>query len=219
MASIKSMAFLSRTNAVALGPTVFVVDDEAPVRKALSRLLRVNRFAVATFASSKEFLDQYDPNASGCLVLDIMMRGNGLELQRTLQKTGCMLPIIFLTGHGDIPKSVQAMKGGAIDFLTKPVNDRCLLRAVRAAIEKNHVTRHKQGEVSEFCSRLATLTSRERQVLEHIVDGKLNKQIAAEVGITERTVKAHRARVMRKMKVDSVAQLARFVERCERRAK
>lgn len=196
------------------GQTVFVVDDEAPVRKALSRLLCANRFAVATFASSKEFLDQYDPDASGCLVLDIMMRGNGLDLQRTLQKRGCTLPIIFLTGHADVPKSVQALKGGAIDFLTKPVNDQSLLRAVRAAMEKNRVTRQAWGHVSEFCARLATLTPRERQVLEHIVSGKLNKQIAGELGITERTVKAHRASVMKKMKVDSVATLARFVERC-----
>jgi FixJ family two-component response regulator len=195
-------------------PTVFVVDDEEPVRKALARLLRVNRFAVAVFASSKEFLDQYDPDASGCLVLDIMMPGNGLDLQRTLQKRGCTLPIIFLTGHGDVPKSVQALKGGAIDFLTKPVNDKCLLSAVRTAIEKNRVGRHEQSEVSEACSRLATLTPRERQVLEQIVTGKLNKQIAADLGITERTIKAHRARVMAKMKVDSVAKLVCFAQRC-----
>jgi FixJ family two-component response regulator len=194
-------------------PTVFVVDDEAPVRKALARLLRVNRFAVATFASSKEFLDQYDPDAPGCLVLDIMMPGNGLELQRTLEKRGCMLPIIFLTGHGDVVKSVQALKGGAIDFLTKPVNDICLLTAVRTAIEKNRVARLDQSRVSEACSRLATLTPRERQVLEQIVNGKLNKQIAADLDITERTIKAHRARIMAKMKADSVAKLVCFAQR------
>jgi FixJ family two-component response regulator len=199
---------------VPLGPTVFVVDDEAPVRKALSRLLRANRFAVAAFASSKEFLGQYDPDALGCLVLDIMMRSNGFELQRTLQKRGSTLPIIFLTGHADVPKSVQALKGGAIDFLTKPVNDQCLLRAVRAAIEKNRVTRQEQTQVSEICSRLATLTPREREVLQEIVNGKLNKQIAADLGITERTVKAHRARVMAKMKVDSVAKLVCLAGRC-----
>jgi FixJ family two-component response regulator len=199
---------------VPLEPTVFVVDDEAPVRKALSRLLRANRFAVATFASSKEFLDQYDPDASGCLVLDIMMRSNGLELQRTLQKRGSTLPIIFLTGHADVQKSVRALKGGAIDFLTKPVNDQSLLRAVRAAIEKNRVTRQEQTQVSEICSRLAALTPRERQVLEHIVSGELNKQIAGHLGITERTVKAHRARLMGKMKVDSVAKLVCLANRC-----
>jgi len=195
-------------------PTVFVVDDEAPVRKALSRMLRANRFAVATFASSKEFLGQYDPDASGCLVLDIMMPGNGLELQRVLQKKGCTLPIIFLTGYGDVSKSVQALKGGAIDFLTKPVNDQSLLRAVRAAIEKNRVTRQEQTQVSEICSRLAALTPRERQVLEHIVSGELNKQIAGHLGITQRTVKAHRARLMEKMKVDSVAKLVCLANRC-----
>jgi len=200
--------------AVPSGPTVFVVDDEAPVRKALSRMLRANRFAVATFASSKEFLGQYDPDASGCLVLDIMMPGNGLELQRILQKKGCTLPIIFLTGYGDVSKSVQALKGGAIDFLTKPVNDQSLLRAVRAAIEKNRVTRQKQTQVSEICSRLAALTPRERQVLEHIVSGELNKQIAGHLGITQRTVKAHRARLMEKMKVDSVAKLVCLANRC-----
>ena len=199
---------------VPLGPTVFVVDDEAPVRRALSRMLRANRFAVATFASSKEFLGQYDPDASGCLVLDIMMPGNGLELQRVLQKKGCTLPIIFLTGYGDVSKSVQALKGGAIDFLTKPVNDQSLLRAVRAAIGKNRVTRQEQTQVSEICSRLAALTPRERQVLEHIVSGELNKQIAGHLGITQRTVKAHRARLMEKMKVDSVAKLVCLANRC-----
>ena len=200
--------------AVPPSPTVFVVDDEAPVRRALSRMLRANRFAVATFASSKEFLGQYDPDASGCLVLDIMMPGNGLELQRILQKKGCTLPIIFLTGYGDVSKSVQALKGGAIDFLTKPVNDQSLLRAVRAAIEKNRVTRQEQTQVSEICSRLAALTPRERQVLEHIVSGELNKQIAGHLGITQRTVKAHRARLMEKMKVDSVAKLVCLANRC-----
>ena len=200
--------------AVPSGPTVFVVDDEAPVRRALSRMLRANRFAVATFASSKEFLGQYDPDASGCLVLDIMMPGNGLELQRVLQKKGCTLPIIFLTGYGDVSKSVQALKGGAIDFLTKPVNDQSLLRAVRAAIGKNRVTRQEQTQVSEICSRLAALTPRERQVLEHIVSGELNKQIAGHLGITQRTVKAHRARLMEKMKVDSVAKLVCLANRC-----
>jgi FixJ family two-component response regulator len=199
---------------VPLGPTIFVVDDEAPVRKALARLLHANRFAVATFGSPKEFLDQYDPDAPGCLVLDIMMRSNGFGLQRTLAKRGSILPIIFLTGHGDISKSVQALKSGAIDFLTKPVNDQCLLRAVRAAIEKNRVTRQEQTQVSEICSRLATVTPREREVLQQIVNGKLNKQIAGDLGITERTVKAHRARVMAKMKVDSVAKLVCLVGRC-----
>lgn len=195
-------------------PTVFVVDDEAPVRRALARLLCANHFAVAVFGSPKEFLDQYDPDAPGCLVLDIMMRSDGFGLQRTLAKRGSILPIIFLTGHGDILKSVRALKSGAIDFLTKPVNDQSLLRAVRIGIEKNRVERQEQSQVSEICSRLAMLTPRERQVLEQIVSGKLNKQIAADLGITARTIKAHRARVMAKMKVDSVAKLVCFAQRC-----
>jgi len=200
--------------AVSPSPTVFVVDDEAPVRRALSRLLRANRFAVATFESPQEFLGQYDPDAPGCLVLDIMMRSDGLELQRTLQKRGSTLPIIFLTGHGDVEKSVRALKGGAIDFLTKPVNDSSLLAAVRAAIEKNRVTRQELSGVAEAWSRLTALTPREREVLQQIVNGKLNKQIAAELGITERTVKAHRASVMEKMKADSVAKLVGLAGRC-----
>jgi FixJ family two-component response regulator len=196
-------------------PTVFVVDDEAPLRRAVSRLLRGAGFAVAEFASPREFLAQYDPHTPGCLVLDLMMPGfNGPQLQRTLDEKGSILPIIFLTGHGDIPKSVQAMKQGAVDFLTKPVNDQCLLRAVRTAIEKDRLARLDQSQVSELCSRLATLTPREREVLEQIVTGKLNKQIAADLGITERTIKAHRARVMAKMKVDSVARLVCLAQRC-----
>jgi FixJ family two-component response regulator len=193
---------------------VFVVDDDAPVRKAVSRLLRVAGIAVAAFASPREFLAQYDPNTPGCLLVDLVMLGNGFHLQQHLEKKDSILPIIFLTGHGDIPKSVQAMKRGAIDFLTKPVNDQSLLRAVRIAIEKDRLARLDQSQVSELCSRLATLTPREREVLEQIVNGKLNKQIAADLGITERTIKAHRARVMAKMKVDSVARLVCLAQRC-----
>src|SRR6266571_4108381 len=160
-------------------PTVFVVDDYAPVRRAVSRLLHAADFAVVAFASPQEFLAQYDPHTPGCLVLDLDMPAvNGLELQRILARKGSVLPIIFLTGHGDVPKSVQAMKRGAIDFLTKPVNDQCLLRAVRIAIEKDRVALLDQSQVSEICSRLATFTPREREVLEQIVNGKLNKQIA-----------------------------------------
>src|SRR6266480_333414 len=197
------------------GPAVFVVDDDAAVRKAVSRLLRAAGIAVAAFASPTEFLTQYDPNTPGCLVVDLMMPGfSGLQLQRHLDKKGSILPIIFLTGHGDIPKSVQAMKRGAIDFLTKPVNEKALLTAIRGAIEIDCVARLEQSQLSELCSRLATLTPREREVLEQIVNGKLNKQIAADLGITERTIKAHRARVMAKMKVDSVAKLVCLAQRC-----
>jgi FixJ family two-component response regulator len=196
-------------------PTVFVVDDYAPVRSSISRLLRAAGFAVAGFASAGDFLAQYDPGVCGCLVLDLAMPAvNGLELQRILEKTGSLLPIIFLTGHGDIPKSVQAMKHGASDFLTKPVNDEDLLAAVRMAIEKDRALRQEQAELSEIRARLATLTPREREVLEYVVAGKLNKQIAGDLGTVEQTVKAHRAQVMEKMRVRSVAELVRLTQRC-----
>jgi RNA polymerase sigma factor (sigma-70 family) len=196
-------------------PTVFVVDDDAAVRKAVSRLLRSAGIAVADFASPREFLAQHDPGAPGCLVLDLAMPGfDGLRLQTTLRETGGSLPIIFLTGQGDVSKSVQAMKGGAFDFLTKPVNAKNLLPIIRAAIERDAVARGEQAELSEIHARLDTLTPREREVLEHVVAGKLNKQIATDLGITEATVKMHRARVMAKMKVQSVAELACLTERC-----
>src|SRR5206468_8434646 len=196
-------------------PTVFVVDVYAPVRSAVSRLLRAAGFAVAAFASPEEFLAQYDPRTPGCLVLDLDMPAvNGLELQRILGRKGSVMPIIFLTGHGDVPKSVQAMKRGASDFLTKPVNDEDLLAAIRAAIEKDRTLRREQTELSEIRARLATLTPSEREVLEHVVTGKLNRQIAVALGAAEQTVKVHRAHVMQKMRVRSVAELVRLTERC-----
>ena len=195
-------------------PTVFIVDDEAPVRKALSRLLRAAGFVVAAFASPGEFLAQHDLHKPGCLVLDLMMPGiNGMELQRALARKGSVLPIIFLTGHGDIPKSVQAMKSGALDFLTKPVNDENLLASIRAAIKRDSVARREQAELFEIRARLASLTPREQEVLDHVVTGKLNKQIADDLGVVEKTIKVHRARVMAKMKIQSVAELVRLVER------
>ncbi len=196
-------------------PTVFVVDDYAPVRSAVSRLLRAAGFAVAAFASPAKFLAQYDPHTPGCLVLDLDMPAvHGLELQRILATKGSVLPIIFLTGHGDIPKSVQAMKRGASDFLTKPVNDKDLLAAVRAAIERDALARREQAKLSQICARLDTLTPREREVLQHVVAGRLNKQIAGDLGVAEATIKMHRARVMAKMKVQAVADLVRLAERC-----
>jgi FixJ family two-component response regulator len=199
----------------ALSPTVFVVDDYAPVRKSIARLLHAAGFAVAAFASAEEFLAQYDPQIVGCLVLDVAMATlNGLELQHILVKTGSLLPIIFLTGTADIPKSVQAMKHGASDFLTKPVNDEDLLAAVRVAIQKDRDRRREQTELSEIRTRLATLTPREREVLEYVVAGKLNKQIAGDLGTVEQTIKVHRARAMQKMRVQSVAELVRLIERC-----
>ena len=196
-------------------PTVFVVDDDAAIRKAVSRLLRSAGIAVTVFESPREFLAQYDPNTPGCLVLDLAMPGfNGLQLQTVLGERGSILPIIFLTGTGDVSQSVQAMKGGAFDFLTKPVNAKNLLPAIRAAIERGAVARREQAELSEIRARLDTLTPREREVLEHVATGKLNKQVAGDLGITEATVKMHRARVIAKMKVQSVAELARLTERC-----
>jgi FixJ family two-component response regulator len=198
-----------------LGSTVFVVDDYAPGRRSISRLLQAAGFAVTAFASAKEFLAQYDAEAPGCLVLDLAMPAvSGLELQGILADRGSLLPIIFLTAYGDIPKSVQAMKLGASDFLTKPVNDEDLLAAVRVAIEKHRALRREQAELSEIRARLATLTPREREVLEYVVAGKLNKQIAGDLGTVEQTIKVHRARVMEKLKVHSVAELVRLTERC-----
>jgi FixJ family two-component response regulator len=194
---------------------VFVVDDDAAIRKAVSRLLRSAGIAVAAFASPKEFLAQHDPATPGCLVLDLAMPGfDGFRLQTALRETGSTLPIIFLTGQADVSKSVQAMKGGAFDFLTKPVNAKNLLPAIRAAMERDAVARREQAELSEIRARLDTLTPRERELLGHVVAGKLNKQTAGDLGISEATVKMHRARVMAKMNVQSVAELTRLTERC-----
>jgi FixJ family two-component response regulator len=198
-----------------LDPTVFVVDDYTPGRKSISRLLHAAGFVVAAFASAQEFLAQYDPAARGCLVLDLAMPDvSGLELQSILAEKGSFLPIVFLTAHGDVSTSVQAMKHGAVDFLTKPVNDEDLLAAVRVAMEKDRVLRREQTELFEIRERLTTLTPREREVLEYVVAGRLNKQIASDLGTVEQTVKVHRAHVMQKMKVHSVAELVRLTERC-----
>jgi FixJ family two-component response regulator len=179
------------------------------------RLLRAAGFVAAAFASAQDFLAQYDPQAPGCLVLDLAMPAvSGLELQNILTQKGSLLPIIFLTAHGDVSKSVQAMKHGASDFLTKPVNDEDLLAAVRAAIEKDRALRQEQAELAEVRARLATLTPREREVLEYVVAGKLNKQIAGDLGTVEQTIKIHRAHVMQKMRVHSVAELVRLTQRC-----
>jgi FixJ family two-component response regulator len=196
-------------------PTVFVVDDYAPGRRSISRLLRAAGFFVVAFASAQDFLAQYDPGVWGCLVLDLAMPAvTGLELQSILVEKGSLLPIIFLTAHGDISKSVQAMKRGASDFLTRPVNDEDLVSAVRVAIEKGSVLRKEQAELSEIRARLATLTPREREVLEYVVLGKLNKEIAGNLGTVEQTIKIHRAHLMQKMRVRSVAELVRLTQRC-----
>ena len=194
--------------------TVFMVDDDEAVRKAVSRLLRSAGIAAAVFASPREFLAQYNPDMPGCLVLDMAMPDlDGLQLQTALNEKGCILPIIFLTGHGDVSKSVQAMKQGAFDFLSKPAKDKDLLTAVRAAFERDTVVRQERAKLFEIRARLDALTPREREVLQHVVSGKLNKQIAGDLGIAEATVKMHRAHVMEKMKVESVAELTRLTER------
>lgn len=197
-------------------PTVFVVDDEPSVLKAVGRLLRSAGLNVVTFPLARDFLDNHDPDAPGCLVLDVSMPElSGLELQRTLSALDCERPIIFLTGHGDIPMSVQAMKQGAVDFLTKPVDEGNLLEAVRSAIEKDRAIRLKRAELAELRGRLVRLTHREREVLDHVVSGRLNKQIAADLGTVEKTIKVHRAHIMEKLEVRSVAELVRLVARAE----
>lgn len=194
--------------------TVFVIDDDAAVLNALARLLRSIGLNAATFATPQAFLEQFDPSLSGCLVLDVAMPTlNGLELQQELADRGSELPVIFLTGHGDIPMSVRAMKQGAADFLTKPVHDQDLIAAVHAAIEKDRINWRTRAELAGIHQRLATLTPRELEVMKHVVAGRLNKQIAADLGTTEKTIKVHRAHLMAKLKVRTLADLVRLAER------
>jgi FixJ family two-component response regulator len=190
---------------------VFIVDDDSAVLKALEHLIVAAGLEVRTFASSREFLAQHDPAMPGCVVLDLAMPGlDGLTLQEELVKSGAARPIIFLTGEGKIPQSVRAMKAGAVDFLTKPVDDEALLAAIRTALDRDEAMRRAQEELVAIRHRFAGLTARERQVLELIIAGRLNKQIADELGIGERTVKFHRAHIMEKIAVHSVAELVRF---------
>jgi FixJ family two-component response regulator len=194
--------------------TVYLVDDEPAVLKSLSRLLRSEGFAVAAFGSPAELLEQLDPAARGCFVLDLAMPGlDGLSLQKALSARGSELPILFLTGRGDIGKSVAAMKSGALDFLTKPVDDERLLDAVRAALKRDRARRQAREEVAEIRRRLESLTQREREVLEGVVAGRLNKQIAASLGTALKTVKIHRGRMMEKMGATSVADLVHQADR------
>ena len=195
-------------------PTIFLVDDDPGVRKALSRVLRQAGWDVQAFDSAEAFLAHDKRNDPGCLVLDVTMPGlDGLALQRQLGEERHGLPIVFLTGHGDIPMTVQAMKGGAVDFLTKPVDSEALSRAVRAAVDKDTSARHVRAELADLEQRLASLTPREREVLAAVVNGQLNKQIAAELGIVEQTVKFHRARIMERMHARTVAELMHIAAR------
>ena len=191
--------------------TVFLVDDDAGVLKALSWLLRARGYDTQSFTSPQEFLAGHDATKPGCAVLDVSMPGlDGLELQQALAAGGCARPVIFLTGRGDIPTSVRAMRAGAIDFLTKPVSDDDLLAAIARAEKEDAETRQADTELQSIAARIALLTPREREVMTHVIAGKLNKQIAADLGSAEKTVKVHRSRVMEKMGVRSVAALVRL---------
>ena len=193
---------------------VHIVDDEAAVRTALARLLRGAGHEVAVYGSAEEFLAVAGPSLSGCILLDLRLPGvNGLELQEQLAQRGCHAQIVFLTGHGDVAAGVRAMKKGAIDFLQKPVSDDELLSAVATALERDRSARRQREELDELRARCATLTDREREVWLEVVRGRLNKQVAGDLGIVERTVKAHRARVMEKLRADSTAELVRIAER------
>ena len=197
-----------------LFPRVFVVDDDESVRRSLRRLIKSAGYDVETFESANEFLafDLYDGPC--CLILDVRMPDlTGLDLQEELNNAHLDLPIIFITGHGDIPMSVKAMKAGAMDFLPKPFEDQQLLDAVHQAIEKHKDSRQERAELAGIERRIASLTSRQYQVFALVITGLLNKQIAAELSVTEKTVKVHRARVMQKMEVVSLAELARLAER------
>jgi FixJ family two-component response regulator len=195
-------------------PVVYVLDDEPEMVKALTRLLRARRFEVLGFTSVRAFLETCRPEDTACLVLDVAMPElDGLELQRRLTRQGILIPIIFLTGHGDIPMSVQAIKAGATDFLTKPVDAAALVQAVRAALRVAETRRQAIAGTAALAARLASLTPREREVMEHVVAGQLNKQIAYDLGTGEQNIKLHRAHIMKKMGVESLADLVRVAER------
>jgi FixJ family two-component response regulator len=194
-------------------PVVFVVDDDASLRHALTNLLRSVGLRVETFGSAREFLDGPRPDAPGCLVLDVRLPGlSGLDLQRELAAAQLDLPIIFITGYGDIPMTVQAMKAGAVEFLTKPFRDQDLLDAIQHALERDRAARVQRMELAELRGRFDALTPRERDVFGLVVTGLQNKQVAAALGTSEITIKRHRAQVMHKMRVTSLAELVRIAD-------
>lgn len=198
-------------------PTVFVIDDDDAVRGSLRLLLKSYGLDAQLCASAEEFLANHDPDRPGCIVLDVRMPGmGGMELQQQLNARGATIPIVFITGHGDVPMAVEAMQAGAFDFLQKPFNDNDLIARVQRAIEHNATQRARQHTRQDTRERLATLTPRERDVLDLVVVGKANKVIAADLGLSQRTVEIHRARVMEKMDAASLAQLVRMVLDLER---
>ena len=193
---------------------VYVVDDDESICRSLARLLRSVGLAAETFPSAKAFLEHPAADRAACLVLDIRLPGpSGLDLQEALRQAGRELPIVFITGHGDVPTTVRAMKGGALDFLQKPFNDQDLLDCVQRALARSREQRVEHAERAELETRRDTLTPREREVMMHVITGKLNKQIAGDLGIAEKTIKVHRGRVMQKMRANSVADLVRMVEK------
>ena len=196
-------------------PVVIVIDDDPAIRKAIDRLLRSVGLRVEMFESAREFLQSERPDAPSCIVLDIRLPGqSGLNLQRDLAAAAIQTPIIFITAHGDIPMSVRAMKAGAVEFLTKPFHDQDLLDAIDLALEKDRVRRAEEKTIAELRQRLDTLSVREQQVMHLVAAGRLNKQIAGELGISEMTAKIHRAQVFRKMQAASLPDLVRMADRC-----